>query len=300
MEFTVNLRKILIVIIKEEKYKMIEDFALIIGGMKCGTTSLFNYLVQHPQISGCIHKEPCFFSVHKNWNQGFEWYQKLWEWDKNHHQVALESSTSYTRIPAYLNAAEKIAQTKANFKFIYIMRDPIKRIESHYNFSLALGHPETYQPISMGIDQRLIDTSKYAKQIREYYNRFSSNDILLLQFEDLKDNRLTLINQIIKFLNLDPYNHFQDIDNVHNMTKGMIGYDPIWRSLRRIKILYSVAQLIPTNQKDNLHSIFGKKVKGDFKLSAEQKEQIMNELREDLKELKFEYGVDVSKWNLQI
>ncbi len=41
---------------------MINNFALIIGAMKCGTTSLFSYLAQHPEISACQPKEPDFFS----------------------------------------------------------------------------------------------------------------------------------------------------------------------------------------------------------------------------------------------
>lgn len=41
---------------------MINNFAVIIGCMKCGTTSLFYYLSQHPQIAACNPKEPNFFA----------------------------------------------------------------------------------------------------------------------------------------------------------------------------------------------------------------------------------------------
>ena len=53
----------------------IKNFALIIGAMKCGTTSLFYYLSQHPEICSCREKEPEFFTNDAKWYQGFNWYQ---------------------------------------------------------------------------------------------------------------------------------------------------------------------------------------------------------------------------------
>ena len=41
---------------------MIANFALIIGAMRCGTTSLFSYLSQHPEVAPSTPKEPDFFA----------------------------------------------------------------------------------------------------------------------------------------------------------------------------------------------------------------------------------------------
>ena len=107
----------------------IDNFALIIGAMKAGTTSLFKYLSQHPEICACQEKEPNFFASDINWSKGLDWYQNLWKWNQDLHKIALEASTFYTRLPE-ANAAERIAQIKAKFKFIYILRNPVERIES--------------------------------------------------------------------------------------------------------------------------------------------------------------------------
>lgn len=80
------------------------NFALIVGSMKCGTTSLFSYLAQHTQISACNDKEPRFFTNDHKWAKGFEWYQSLWDWDHNQHKIALEASVDYTRVPFRPNA----------------------------------------------------------------------------------------------------------------------------------------------------------------------------------------------------
>jgi len=279
---------------------MIDNFALIIGAMKCGTTSLFSYLSQHPQISVSSEKEPSFFSMKSNWSKGFEWYQKLWNWDPTKHKIALESSTSYTRIPTYLNAAEKICTVNANFKFIYIVRNPITRIESHYTHGHASGFPETKKPISEEIHSDLITTSQYAKQIEEYYRRFPADKILLLNFNDLENRPLYLLRKVCSFLDIDPDYKFQQLQR-HNENEGRIGYDPVWRSLRRNDTLRTIVRtIVQTKQKQRLHRYFGRKVESHFKLSPEQQMFVLSELHEDLRKLSFEYGVDVNCWGIEV
>ena len=118
----------------------IKNFALIIGSMKSGTTSLFNYLSQHPEIAGSIVKEPNFFSYNERWEQGWEWYMQQWaNWNPNVHKIALEATINYTKYPVYPNAAARINQVsdRANFKFVYVLRNPIERIESQYTYDLS-------------------------------------------------------------------------------------------------------------------------------------------------------------------
>lgn len=119
---------------------MIKNYIFIVGSMKSGTTSLFSYLEQHPQIAASRDKEPCFFSRSDIFAKGYNWYESLWDWNPASHKIAMEGSTSYTRIPTYSNAAEEIqrfqSRTNSSIKFIYIVRHPIERIESHYTLSL--------------------------------------------------------------------------------------------------------------------------------------------------------------------
>ncbi|MEM9906108.1 MAG: sulfotransferase domain-containing protein [Cyanobacteria bacterium P01_D01_bin.44] len=182
---------------------MINDFALIIGAMKCGTTSLFKYLVEHPQICPCEYKkEPDFFGKNSNYQKGFQWYRDLWDYDSKIHKIGLEASTSYTKLRT-AEVADRIfeAQSKfdANFHFIYIMRDPIERIESHYTHGLSTKWGQKMMKLDKGIDHRLIEISRYAKQIDEYYKRFLKNNILLLNFEDLKNDPSSVLKKYAVF-----------------------------------------------------------------------------------------------------
>lgn len=287
----------------EQKTKIkIDNFALIVGAMKCGTTSLFYYLAEHPEIAPCSKKETFFFSA-PCWAKGFDWYQSLWEeWNPNKHKIALEGSVDYTRIPTYANAAERIYSLKdrAKFKFIYIMRNPIDRIESHYTHGLAAGWEEIEKSSSKKIDRDLIVPSLYARQIGEYYKRFPAENILLLNFDDLKTNPRDLLKRVCQFLEIDDSYEFEGINEVHNANKQRLADESLWETLKKISILRFFAQQIPKKQKAKIYSLFGKKIKNNIKLSPEQKQYIWSELEQDIRQLDREYGFDVSRWNIKI
>lgn len=285
---------------------MIDNFALIIGAMKCGTTSLFSYLAQHPQISPCSEKEPNFFSKDLNWSKGFNWYQSLWDLDSTEHKFAMEASVNYTKVHNhhYIHTTDRILSLKEqgiDFKFIYIMRNPLDRIESHYSHGQAMSWKSTIKPISEGIDKHLIETSRYAKQIEVYYQKFSADSILLLNFEDLKADPYSTIAKVCRFLDIDTDYNFEEINTIHNANKQRIVYANSWRSLRRNKLLRSLAGLIPTKQKEMFRDLlFSHQLEEKIKLSPEQRNFILQELQEDLHKLSCEYGVDVSSWGIEV
>src|SRR5687767_556056 len=111
---------------------MIKNYLLIIGAMKSGTTTLFDYLSNHPQIAPCANKEPGFFAFDEFFDRGFSWYEEQFNFDSSRHSYAMEASTDYTKFPYCNSTLEKLAASQPRqFKLIYIMRNPIRRIESH-------------------------------------------------------------------------------------------------------------------------------------------------------------------------
>lgn len=163
---------------------VIDNFALIIGAMKCGTTSLFQYLAQHPQVAPSSPKEIRFFSLNENWQKGFNWYQTRWQWDPSRHQVALEASPSYAALPRRPNVAERIAQVRADFRFIYLLRDPIERIESHYAHAARKSKAPTSGMNE--VPRQWLELSKYAMQLAPYRECFSVDQVLLLDKSEAK------------------------------------------------------------------------------------------------------------------
>lgn len=286
----------------------IEDFVVIVGAMKSGTTSLFNYLAQHPEIAVPHTKELNFFSDQTNFAQGYSHYLDSWDWNENSHKYALESSPWYTRItyPNNMNAAANIAKMQADlgskFKFIYIMRDPIDRIESQYNHALVWHeHENIGDPTAEVLDSEALDTSKYAMQIKEYYQRFPSSDILLLKFEDLTENPNKVLHQICVFLSIDPNYSFESLGKVYNSRGSRkVIIIPGWPRLKKTRVFSLISENTPLKIKEVFRAIFRKKtkVKTNIKLSNAQKKYAKQELERDLTELKDNYKVDINSWGL--
>lgn len=274
--------------------------------MKSGTTSLFNYLEQHPEISPCRQKEPHFFSTASNFERGVEYYQSLWNWDKERHKIALEASTSYTGLKSTfvagkINSAASIARYQEDynfqFKFIYLMRDPIERLESHYNH-LKAGEYRNRQ-ITNDKFNLMIESSKYAMQLDEYYQRFAPENILLLDFDELKQEPARLVNKVCRFLEVDSQFSFEDLQvsyNSHqNKHKSVI---PGWHLIRKNRIVKSALMSIPKEVKYSASNLLSRKYNTDYiKFSSEQKKDIMKHLIRDLRKLKMEYQFNSSSWN---
>jgi len=102
---------------------------IIIGAMKCATTSLHYYLNLHPQISMSEEKELDFFIHKNNWHKGIEWYKTNFTGNAS---VYGESSPNYTKYPFFNGVPERMHAVVPDAKLIYVVRDPIERIISHY------------------------------------------------------------------------------------------------------------------------------------------------------------------------
>jgi len=108
---------------------MIPDF-VIIGAMKCATSTLHDQLARIDGISMTEPKEPNFFSDELNWAKGMGWYESLFE-SMPVDDLKGESSTHYTKLPTYPLCIPRMHEHLPNAKLIYVMRDPIDRIVSY-------------------------------------------------------------------------------------------------------------------------------------------------------------------------
>ena len=284
---------------------MIDSFSLIIGSAKSGTSSLFNYLAEHPEVAPSSKKETQFFSEAEVFGKGFNYYQSLWNWNHEIHRTALEATPNYTRSTHnnLLNAAVKIAeiqqQLDLEFKFIYIMRDPIARIESHYTHLEAWGQEPGVAPFAEGIEDEIIDVSKYAMQLDEYYQRFKSDQILLLKFEDLTDNPALVLRKVCRFLEIDDRYQFKTLDKVYNSNQGRKKvFLPGWNAVRQTSVVKNIARTTPVPAKEIFRNLFGKKVRQKIELSYEDKTYVLSRLQDDLQKLRQEYQVDISRWDI--
>ena len=169
---------------------------LIIGGMKCGTTSLHNYLNSHPEIFMSEPKEIHYYARSLN---------KMTEEEyKGHFNSTLPivgtTPQSYTKChnKYYRKIPERIKQDTPDVKLIYILRDPIERYKSHI---LESYHCDPLEDIEYSQQSdNYLKTSLYGMQLKAFLEYFSLKQIHLLTLEDLQRDRLKELNKIFDFL----------------------------------------------------------------------------------------------------
>jgi hypothetical protein len=192
---------------------------MIIGAAKAGTTALNQYLSQHPQIFMCPLKEPQFFSTDVIYERGLDWYQGLFS-EAKPGQICGEASTSYTFFPSTPLTPQRIHQALANIKLIYMVREPVSRVESaclqtiKYQKYVLNDHNQNYsvdQLIQFGEDTynplglpSFIQSSQYITQIEQYLKFFKSEQLLVIFQEDLAQNPDRLLREIFAFIGVDP------------------------------------------------------------------------------------------------
>ncbi|HEX2052647.1 MAG TPA: sulfotransferase [Actinomycetota bacterium] len=106
---------------------------LILGGQRCGTTSLYRYLSEHPSVTPPLLKEIQFFTL--NYFRGVDWY-------RGHFPPAGDTASTFDASPYYLFhplAAERAGAVLPQARCIALVRNPVERAFSHYQHNVGLG-----------------------------------------------------------------------------------------------------------------------------------------------------------------
>ena len=189
--------------------------------MKSGTTTLYKYLTQHPQIAKSLRKEPNFFGTKSKWNKGRSSYVKLWpKFDPAVHRYALEASTHYTKDKT-IRVARRMRRFDGEFRCIYILRHPIDRIESQLAHNIAKGRIPSDIPEP---PEHAVQVSCYVRQLDAFCKGMSDPKILILDFEELKSDPMATLRRCVEFLEIDPQFVFTPIDPA-NTRKSKNGAD---------------------------------------------------------------------------
>jgi hypothetical protein len=194
---------------------------LIVGAAKCGTTSLHNYLKQHPDIFMTEHKEPHFLinseigerRVH-NAVTTLEAYKKMFETDRDYRYKG-ESSVMYMAFPEFsINNIKKYLDP--DVKIIIMLRSPIERAFAGYLHNLRYNPAENlsfeeavdkseeryHQEEDMTPDTRYLHVGCYASQVESFMNVFKSN-VHVIMYDDYVNNINACLSNVFDFLEID-------------------------------------------------------------------------------------------------
>lgn len=293
---------------------------ILAGFPKCGSTSLYYYLKEHPEIFLPNQKELHFFTydILQSCKSGpgdsetkKTHVKNLNEYGKHYSDVKNEMAIGDTS-PSYINYPSIIPEIKKtlgnNLKIIIILRDPIKRAYSNY-LHLAREHRESLQFYNalMAEESRKKQNysdfwyytfnSSYSQKIKEFKKEF--DDVLVITFEEFISNPRDYIKEVYKFLNVDE--HFLPKDlHVQFNEGGVFSSNPITKFIfkpSRFKTFLKKNIVITPKMKQAKLNIIKRFKKPTPKIEQKAEEYLINFFKEEVSLLKNNYGVKTEFWN---
>lgn len=209
--------------------RLLPDF-IIIGAQKGGTTSLYNYLTEHPNIVSASRKEVHFFN--NNFHKGMSWYRAKFPTSISKFYainilrrdfITGEASPYYLPHPY---APKRIATYLPRVRLIVLLRNPVERAYSHYRHQMHFGFEHlSFEEAIACEEKRLkedveklassesyysfnhqhfsyLERGKYADQLQVWFNLFSREQFLILSSEDFFRDPGALYKQTLEFLNV--------------------------------------------------------------------------------------------------
>ena len=271
--------------------------AIIIGAQKAGSTSLFRYLAPHPDIAPAHRKEPNFFRGDEAcWERGWDAYVAGFERSART-RILLEASVAYTKGTPQRRVVERMAGCSAAYQFIYLVRDPIARIESHLTHAIAAGWPLARADLSGPVDPYVLDVCRYADHADLFANAFGRDALLVLAFDELKEDPRKTAARACRFLSLDPAPLAERSYDQHNRSLGKVRPTLAGRIVAPVARSHVARRLVPAHARDWLKThIFGRPVRTRVRLTDAQRQQVAAELGPSLLDLEQRYNIDTSQW----
>ena len=208
--------------------RVLPDF-IVIGVGRSGTTSLFNYLEQHPSIVKSSYDEIGFFD--DNFHLGMSWYRSMFPTVftkfliklKTKHFMTYEVTPWYVRRPW---TARRIKSIFPNIKLIVVLRNPVDRTYSHYHMEKRNNEKRDFEteieedithisqwdkkPKDDSYFLNEVQNSKlargfYYEQLKQWFEIFPKKQILIIPSEKLSVQTIDTVQEVFGFLNLPKY-----------------------------------------------------------------------------------------------
>lgn len=284
------------------------DF-FIVGAPKAGTTSLYHYLHEHPQVEMSLQKEPNYFSFKAIQSQGLYYKKNRIDTQKkynglfNFHKrdvIFGEGSVSYLFYPT---VAQDIKEYNPSAKIIIMLRNPIDRAFSHYLMDYRLGlvsnsfediiNKKSKHKYAHLFYQQYIQAGKYTAQIKRYFDVFDKENILLIDYEEFKSDVIGTVASVYTFLNVSA-EFTANVGRKHNTF--IMPKNKLVRCVYSFLVLRNIFVFIfPKNIVRTIRSMLFEQDKKP-RLLEETRAQLKQYFSNDVRLLGSLIGKDYSKW----
>ena len=287
--------------------------AIIIGAARAGSTTLASYLTSHSEIDFSKENEVHYFAFDDLYNKGEKYLNSFF---KNNNKYKI---TSDTYLLVDKNAPWKVKKYNPDMKIILILRNPILRAYSGYNYSVRTGYIkknisfidacinekefEKSDDIVLKNNKCNILRSKYFNNIQYWQTFFPKENFLLLTTSKLKDSPDLVIEKIFSFLGIEnknkPFEKTKKNQAFKVRSKSLQQFlanrnNPFRLFLKKIIPPFINTFLIKTGIIQKIADL-NKQTKPYDKISSEEYSFAYKLLEEDIFNLKKEYKIDLLK-----
>jgi len=290
------------------------------GAGKSGTSSLHELLNAHPEICMSTEKEPHFWTWpdFETFSQKeFDDYAALFE-NKNCAYIG-ESSTGYMCFPNFIERIQKHYSIPP--KFIFIIRNPIDRIYSHYWWLKGLGSenlnlkeavlkdfdipPSENHRLEEANFKNYYQFGLYGKWIQRFYDAFGKENIHIISTESLNDDKIETLNSCFDFLDLE---NLEDIPDINSNKTVILKFPKLYKYAKKVtwgdyKFKKILKPFIPKPVRTALNKNFYNTVykvtatnKTYPKITEAERKWLKELYAEDVKHLKLLTGKDFPEW----
>lgn len=267
------------------------DF-VIIGAMKCATSTLHDQLKGQSGFFMSDPKEPNFFSDDDQFARGLDSYSDLFR-DAPENAICGESSTHYTKLPTHPDTIERLGQAIPNARFIYLMRHPIDRLVSHYIHDWTEGTVSTSIDEAIQSHTTLVDYGRYAMQLRPWIERFGSDRVLPVFLERLKRDPQAVLEHVCRFLSHRNEPRWNDEQQQSNVSEARLRKSPFRDLIVNAPGLRQLRQaLVPQSLRDKIKSRW--QMRNRPVLSEASRDRLSSIFDRDLAELGRWLGTELS------
>lgn len=301
-----------------EEQSVLPNF-LIVGAPRCGTTSTYHYLLQHPDVFLPVVKEPSYFSLH--WKSSLpKGYvdcgrSKIRSWDsylglfKDAQGTRMIGEASTDTLYYHEHTIPEIRKRLANPKIIIMVRNPVDRAFSSHQFLVrdgmesgsfedSLSHEKTRIEENWSHIWRYRAVSHYATGVQAFMENF--DDVFVGVFDDLCENPLKFIQSVFRFLEVD-FDFAPNVKLAFNRSgkpasrriQKMITQPAKWQPIIRALGYRVLGEHGWVRFRDSLKSRF---VSPRSDVAQDTRAQLIREFADDINSLQNLVGRDLAHW----
>jgi len=282
---------------------------LIIGAGRSGTSSLYSYLGQHPEIYMSPVKEPKFFAVDKEDIEGYKHDERYVVEEQEYLQLfdAVSNERHWGEAsPTYLHnekAPRRIYDVVPDAKLIAVLRNPIDRAYSHYGLNVRLGRREegTFGTLVRGTTpgdpfwEKYIVPGFYHAQLRQYQEYFDEEQFSIHLFSEFVDETSRVVTELFEFLGVDPA--FEPDLRVQRNASGVPRLWILYRLLEgHREPVATLKQFFPDALRRSLAALRDRLLQDRSGMDAETRRRLRDIYHEDVRKLQDLLGRELDHW----